>query len=373
MGANLASSQTAQDLVTSDWGQTLSELYAEYGKLLALAPLGNGHIHNTFEATWQTAHGQSRVAHQRVNSAIFGRPEVVIDSITRATESVGGYFRDIGCTDQVIELLSLPSSSNKPGCEQLQVDQSDNYWRAFSLIPNSSCFDQLATEDQAFEAGACFGRFQAGLCSLSVDEFPEVIENFHNVPSRIQQLEMALSGASNERVATASELLGTVKSLCEPASRIALELQSGSIPLRVVHNDPKINNVLFDAEGKRAIAVLDLDLIQPGSPLYDYGDLVRSAGVPTAEDEQNLALVKPSKQYMIALKAGYEGALKHLLTDAERALFDTAPMTLAYELGIRFLADFLNGDKYFRVKRPLHNLERARTQLHLAMEFYKQL
>jgi hypothetical protein len=364
---------TLSDLSNSEWARTLQSLYAEFGTLTSLVPLGNGHIHCTFEAVWQVGGSRELVVHQLVNSAIFGKPEQLIASIKLATSYVEAHFRAIGCSDKVIELLSLPSESSVDAHGYLQVDGAGHYWRAFSMIEQSTCFDLLSNEDQAFEAGACLGRFQAGLSAARVDEFPYVIPNFHDVPARLAQLEMARINATPERLQMAKSLFGVVDRLSASASTIAERIQDGTIPLRVVHNDPKINNVLFDCEGKKAIAVLDLDLIQPGSPLYDYGDLVRSAGVPTAEDEQNLDLVKPSKHFIIALKAGYEGALKDSLTATERAFFDQAPMTLAFELGIRFLADFFNGDKYFKVNRPLQNLERARTQLYLSTQFYELL
>jgi len=228
----------------------------------------------------------------------------------------------------------------------------------------------------AREAAAAFRRFADHLKDLDTNRIHVTIENFHNTPVRFLRLKEAVAADSHNRVRDVSPEIDRAFAREDLCGAITRRLREGDIPLRVAHNDTKINNVVF-AEGDRerptALCVIDLDTVMPGSPLFDFGDLVRSSVCRRPEDETDLDAIHVDLDIFEALAAGFLGRGGGVwLTEKERDLLVTASLVITLETGLRFLTDYLAGDVYFRTKRPHHNLDRARTQLRLLTEMEKK-
>jgi Ser/Thr protein kinase RdoA (MazF antagonist) len=217
---------------------------------------------------------------------------------------------------------------------------------------------------EAYEAARAFGTFQYLVSDLEGGPLRETLPGFHDTPRRLAALEAAAKADRAGRAAEAAAELSQARSQAACAGLLV----SAGLPVRVTHNDTKINNVLFDAESGRGLCVIDLDTVMPGLMPFDFGDLVRTAVSPAAEDEPDLARVGVRLDVFEAIAQGWREGAGDALTDAEKALLPASGRVIAYELGLRFLTDYLDGDRYFKTRRPAHNLHRARVQLRLAAE-----
>jgi len=253
------------------------------------------------------------------------------------------------------------------------VDAEGEYWRVYRFIEGARTVDAVGNAAQVRNAAAIFGRFQGLLRDLPAPPLHETIPGFHDTKARYRQFHEALAADAHDRAkACAAEIDAALA--FEDEAGLIVELQAdGELPLRVVHNDTKLDNVMFDAQGDAACCVIDLDTVMPGTVLSDFGDLVRSATSTAAEAETNLADVKIRMDYFVALAEGYLGATAGFLTGKEVGHLAIAGRTITVEIALRFLTDYLSGDKYFRIGHPLHNLERARSQFALAASIDAQL
>ncbi len=239
------------------------------------------------------------------------------------------------------------------------------WWRLVEFIADTRVVEQAGSPAEAREAGRAFGLFQGLLADYAGPPLAETIPGFHDAARRITLLEgAALNDPRGRRREVAAEL-GFALSRRGHAEVLPPVWASGALPRRVVHNDAKIGNVLLDARTGEGLAVIDLDTVMPGTLLSDVGDLIRSIASPTAEDEPDLARIGVSRPLVEALMTGFLEECGGMLTDAERGLLVFSGILLAYEQGVRFLTDYLEGDRYYRIARPGHNLDRARAQFRL--------
>ena len=223
-----------------------------------------------------------------------------------------------------------------------------------------------------FAAGKGFGHFQKLLDDFPVESLYETIEDFHNTPKRDEALKTAIV---ENRAGRASLVQGEIEFALENASfadKVVSQISNGSIPLRVTHNDTKINNILFDKDTRQAVCVIDLDTVMPGSALYDFGDALRIGASTAAEDETDLDKVFFNESAFEGFAKGYFSEMKDSLTESEIALLPFSAKLLTYECGIRFLTDYLNGDTYFKIHHEHHNIERARNQFKLVSDISKK-
>jgi len=333
------------------------------GDILSAEPLGHGHIHDTYRLSLWQAGAECSFTLQRLNTGIFRQPAAMMDNIARITAHLRHKLD--GTPDA--HRRALRPVAARDGSWLVHTEDG-GVWRAFHFIDRSYAPDILETLDQAYHAARAFGRFQHLLADLPAPRLVEILPDFHHTPRRFAAFERALAADVHHRAPAARREIEFALAR-RAMTGVLLELQAqGAMPERVVHNDTKINNILFDDLSDEAICVIDLDIVMPGLALYDFGDLVRSATNPAAEDERNLSKVVFQLPFFEALVRGYLEAAGAFLTPAERQHLAFAGPLITFEVGLRFLTDHLDGDQYFKVRRPNHNLDRARTQFKLVAD-----
>jgi Ser/Thr protein kinase RdoA (MazF antagonist) len=329
-----------------------------HGTLLDAQRYGSGHINDTFVVTFDQAGMVVRYIFQRVNHTIFKNVPQLMENISRVTSHVAAKAAG---QDNRRALTLVPT---REGAAFHKTSEGD-FWRVYLFVENARTYDAVENPRQAFEAARAFGLFQQALADLPGERLHETIPHFHDTPKRFA----ALRKAAEEDVAGRKrEVLAELEFAFqrEPeVSRLLDLVRAGEIPERVTHNDTKLNNVMLDDKTGEGICVIDLDTVMPGLSLYDFGDLVRFGANMAAEDETDPAKIDVSLPVFEAIVKGYVAGAGDILTAAEWDNLVFAGKLMTYEVGIRFLTDYLQGDIYFKTKHPGHNLDRARNQLRL--------
>jgi hypothetical protein len=332
------------------------------GHPAAATPFPGGHIHDSYLLTMQTAATRRRFLLQCINTAVLPDPARLMQNIQRITAHIAPRLRAAGVPDLPRRVLSIvPARDGLPYAR----DAAGSYWRVYHFIENSRVHETVQTPAQAEDAGRAFGRFLDLLHDFPAEQLHDTIPDFHNTPLRLAALEQAVAEDTCGRVRSAGPELDFARQHRALAPTLANLLKSGALPTRVVHNDAKISNVLFDAVTGQELCVVDLDIVMPGTALYDFGDMVRSMTSTAAEDEPDTATVKLSLALFAALARGYLATAGPILNADERKHLVLAGQLITLEQGLRFLTDFLRGDTYYKTSRPHHNLDRARTQFKL--------
>ncbi len=331
-----------------------------YGDFLDAAPYGSGHINDTLLARFNQSGEIVRYIVQRINKNVFKKPPELMENISRALCHIRGKLS--GRRDASRRALTLvPTRKGEP----FLLTESGDFWRCYLFIERAKTYDILESAEQAHSAAKAFGSFQMMLSDLGGARLHETIPGFHNTPGRLAGFDAALSKDAAKRASLAKAEIDFVERHRHIAP-VLLELQrKGEIPERITHNDTKINNVMLDDETGEGICVIDLDTLMPGLSAYDFGDLVRTSVSPAAEDERNLAKVDARTEVFEALAKGFVEGYQGHLTAKELELLPFSGALITFEIGLRFLTDFLDGDKYFKVHREGHNLDRCRTQFRL--------
>lgn len=335
---------------------------------VSAAPYGNGHINDTFAVTMSQGGTPLRYIIQQINHRIFKRPELLMENILRVTEAAHGQLRD--CADRSRRTLTVIQS--RDGLPYVR-DAEGAYWRAYVFVEDSCSYDEVQTPEQAFQAARAFGRFQQSVANLGGARLHEVIPGFHDTPMRMASLEEAVAADSCGRIADCRAEVDFALSRKADAGLLIDMLRSGTLPERITHNDTKINNVLFDRRTGDGMCVIDLDTVMPGLVHYDFGDMVRTATGTAAEDEVALSKVVVRFDLFEALLRGYLDAAGGFLTPTEKELLPFSGKLITLEIGVRFLTDYLQGDVYFKTKRPGHNLDRCRNQFQRVRSIEAQL
>jgi len=335
------------------------------GTFIEAVPMTHGHINDTIVVTYRQSDGARRYVLQRINHHVFKKPVTVMDNIKRVTDHIRRQLTDAGASDidrRVLTLIAARDGRN------YHVTPTGDHWRAYRFIEGAHIHDVVETPRQVHQAAREFGLFQKYLANLPAPRLAETIPDFHHTPKRFTALERAITGDAVNRAA-----------LAKPEIDFALRhkamtghLLAAGLPERVTHNDTKFNNVMLDDVTGEGLCVLDLDTVMPGLALYDFGDMVRTATSPAAEDELDLSKVKMQMPMYEALVTGYLATAGDFLTTAEKANLALAGKLITFEIGIRFLTDFLEGDHYFKVHRNGHNLDRCRTQFKLVESIEQQ-
>lgn len=350
----------------------LVESFATTGEVRGIQPHGNGHINDTFLVDLEQGGTNVRYILQHINESVFIRPELVMENVRRVTEHLHRKPGNGTPSDSRLPHTHAPASSRR--CLTLVPsrrgdcfvrDDAGRVWRLYVFIEGATSHDTLSSPDIAFEAARAFGRFQEQIADLSGPRLHETIPDFHHTPKRLDAFRQAVRDNRAGRVADAADEIAFVEENAHLAHQLQTPFERGHIPERITHNDTKINNVMIDDASGEGLCVIDLDTVMPGLALHDFGDLIRAAASTTDEDDPNLDLVDLNPTIFEALSTGYLSSAADFLTPAERALLPAAPRVLALELGMRFLGDHLNGDTYFKIHHPGHNLDRARNQLQL--------
>ncbi len=327
-----------------------------------LAPYGNGHINDTYCVSVDTGAARSvRYILQRVNAYVFSDPYGVLENIERVTAHLRRVIEAEGGDPQRETLTLIETLEQGHG----YTDSTGQLWRMYAFIEDTISRDLPDTPELFARSGEAFGRFQRRLEGLDAGQLHESIRDFHNTPVRYRQLMEAVRRNEAGRLGEVGPELAFCMGYGEQVQALVRALQAGEIPLRVTHNDTKLNNVLLDAQTGKGVCVIDLDTVMPGLAAYDFGDSIRFGANTAAEDERDLAKVSLSLPMFEAYTRGYLGEAGQALWPRERELLPMGAKLMTLECGMRFLADYLNGDKYFKVHREGHNLDRARTQFAL--------
>ena len=328
-------------------------------------PFGNGHINNTFLIRIEGTDKQYIL--QRINSYVFIRPKDVMENIRRVTDFLRVKIAGQGGNPDRETITLVPSRSGAAYAE----DSEGQIWRVMLFVPDT--FSPELPDDLNIleECGGAFGRFTRLLDDFPASSLHETIHAFHDTPSRLSQLEDAVKKDPLDRLKDIPEEISFARS-CAAETRVLTDaLAAGKLPLRVTHNDTKVNNVLLDRYTKKAVCVIDLDTVMPGLLAYDFGDAVRVGACSAAEDEQNLDLIHLELSKYRAFSRGFLSQLNGILSRDELLSLEAGARIMTLENGLRFLADHLNGDVYFKIHRPGQNLDRARAQFTLFREMKK--
>ncbi|TAE75467.1 MAG: aminoglycoside phosphotransferase family protein [Verrucomicrobia bacterium] len=334
--------------------------FAFEGDFIDAVEIPSGHINSTFRASFREPSGEvRRYVIQRINDSVFPDPLAVMRNVERVTRHLR--------TKQEAGARGLVLRPARDGRAWVESDDG-GIWRCYDFIEGGVTYDIIENPRQAWQAAHAFGRFQEGLSDLPAEEIEETIADFHHSRKRFEHLMDVVRRDPCGRVAGVAAELDFVQQREADCSVLVDLLERGEIPYRITHNDTKLNNVMIDAATDEALCVIDLDTVMPGSALYDFGDLVRSATSPAAEDEKDLSKVEMRLPMFEALAGGYLAATASFLTDAEVAQLAFSGKLITLETGIRFLSDHLAGDVYFKTRREGHNLDRCRTQFKLVAE-----
>lgn len=343
-------------MVSKEVPEFILQVYGLGPQATAL-PFGSGHIHRTF----LVSDDSRQHIFQRINHSVFNDVDALMENICAVT----AYIKEK--TTEGKQSATIEVVKTQTGLTHVQ-DEEGYWWRALAYIGGSHTVDVPHNTEMAYEAGKTLGRFYKLLDGFQPQHLHVVLPHFHELGYRLQQYHTALKYASEKKKASAAELIRLVEekadSLLWPDRMIA----SNALPLRVVHNDPKINNVLLDEKG-HGICMIDLDTVMPGCLLHDFGDALRTTANPAAEDETDLTRVKPDIQLFEAYTQGFLSQTHSMLSPPERDHLHRAPAFLTFVIALRFLTDYLNNDVYYHISHPEHNLQRARAQFALYQGF----
>ena len=347
----------------------ISGQFSVSGDCLEVKPFGNGHINDTYAVTCASEGGVRRYILQKLNSRVFPHPTALMNNFAAVTAYLRPIIKKEGGDPDRECLKVIPTVQGAA----YYVDGEGEVWRMTQLIENTDAY--LVAENSAMfeDAGRAFGLFIKRLEGFDAASLIEVIPDFHNTVKRYENLEKAVAADKAGRVSGVKDLIDFARARKDKTSVIVSALKEGRIPLRVTHNDTKLNNVLIDTATQKAICVIDLDTVMPGSLLYDFGDAIRVGCSTAEEDEKDLSKVNFDRENFVAFTRGFMRGLGDNLTINEEKLLPTGAILMTFECGMRFLTDYLEGDVYFKTAYPEHNLVRCRTQFKLVEEMEKSL
>lgn len=329
-----------------------------------------GLINGTFTLIFKGACGtEKKYILQKINTSVFKEPAALMENIEKVTK----YIQKMAVAQGKNPARSTLNVIKTKDGKLYYVDDEGAYWRAYDFIEGCITCDKVEKPEDFYSAGVALGIFQKTLDSYPSEELAETIKNFHNTPSRYGDFCKAIEENRAGRKDSVEDEIAFFKARESFYGIVTDGIENGDIPLRVTHNDTKFNNVMLDKETGEVVCLIDLDTVMPGSALYDFGDSIRSGTNTAAEDEVDLEKVCFDAELFEAYVNGYMSEMREYLTDTERRLLADSAILMTLECGMRFLADYLNGDIYFSTKRVNHNLDRARNQIKLACEMEKNI
>ncbi|HVW13837.1 MAG TPA: aminoglycoside phosphotransferase family protein [Mucilaginibacter sp.] len=337
-------------------------------RIASVKPFGSGHINDTFRIVNTDSDGKDYLL-QRINHHVFKDVPLLMNNLVVVTQHLRKKLAHLPEEKLEEAILTLVETKGNKPCFK---DADGNYWRMFLFLKDTKSYDLVTTEQQAFEGGKAFGSFQALLSDLDSSLVKDTIPNFHNIEFRLANLQNAIDADSAGRLKTVMPEVEFIRQRADAMSEILRLGRAGILPQRIVHNDTKFNNVLLDSSD-HAQCVIDLDTVMPGYVAYDFGDSIRTIINTAAEDEADTNLIQLNIPLFEAYTKGYLQETRSFLTDAELHSLIKGALLLPYIQAVRFLTDYLEGDHYFKIHFPDHNLQRARAQLALVtqLEIYK--
>ena len=320
---------------------------------------GAGHINDTF-AVWAADHSRRWIL-QRINTDTFTDPAGLMENVTGVTSYLRREILARGGDPDRETLNVVPTREGKP----YYTDCEGGAWRAYLFVEGTVCLQKVENERDFYTAAETFGNFQNQLAGYPAATLHETIARFHDTPNRYANFEKALAADVMGRAREIGPEIAFIRAREADCHVLMDQLAAGVLPLRVTHNDTKLNNILFDKETGEGLCVIDLDTVMPGLSAYDFGDSIRFGANDCAEDEPDQSKVHFSLHLYEVFARGYLAAAGSAMTEAERRSLPWGAKLMTLECGIRFLTDYLEGDHYFKISRPAQNLDRARTQFTL--------
>ena len=335
------------------------------GVCLGYEPYGSGHINDTFLVRFRRGDGSvRRYILQRINLEIFRDPDGLMENISRVTAFLREKITRNG-GDPERETLNIVPAKNGGNFYR---DSIGSCWRAYRFIENAVCLDRVRNSSDFYESAAAFGKFRNLLSEFPAEALHETIPDFHNTPKRFETFRRAVREDVCGRAPSAQKEIAFYLEREKDAGSLAELYREGKIPLRVTHNDTKLNNVMLDARTGKAVCVIDLDTVMPGFSANDFGDSIRFGASTAAEDERDLSKVRFDLDLYGTYLNGYLKGCGGSLSEGEMEALPVGARLMTLECGVRFLTDYLQGDTYFKTERPGQNLDRCRTQQKLLAE-----
>ena len=347
---------------TTNLARQIAPHFQFEGELCGIHEMTSGHINVTFRLEYTDREGnKKKYTLQRINTVAFRDPVALMENIRLVTEHIRGKLQTAG-KDASRRVLQFVKSDNGT---LLYEDGEGGFWRAYGFVDHAVAYDTIREGRHFYEAGRGFGTFQNQLADFPAEQLTETIPNFHHTPKRYEAF---LEAVRRDAAGRAAELCDEIAFFAEREAMMHLivdGLESGKLPYRVTHNDTKMNNVLLDEKTDKAICVIDLDTVMPGSALYDYGDAIRYGACTASEEETDLGRIRVNMGLFEAFTRGFLETVGDRLTPDEIRLLPVGAKMMACELSMRFLTDYLDGDVYFKTTSPTHNLDRAHAQMQL--------
>ncbi|MCI8663474.1 MAG: aminoglycoside phosphotransferase family protein [Hungatella sp.] len=338
------------------------------GQVKSCEPYGSGHINNTFLLICGEGEQEYSYILQEMNHEVFKDIDGLMKNIKGVTTFLRHQIQENHGDPDRETLNLIPTKDGKV----YYMDSLGNYWRAYLFIAGATCYNLVEKPEDFYQSGKAFGRFQCLLADYPADELTETIPNFHNTPVRFQAFEKAVEEDVMGRAAEVKEEIRFVRER-EKEMGLAISLQKeGKLPLRVSHNDTKLNNIMIDDATGEALCIIDLDTIMPGFSIFDYGDSIRFGANTAEEDEKDLSKVSLSLPLFEIYTKGFLKGSEGRLTDTEIEMLPYGAKMMTLECGMRFLTDYLQGDVYFHTSREGHNLDRCHTQFALVADMEKK-
>lgn len=349
--------------------RAIASQFKTQGDFIEAFPFGNGHINDTYQARYRTPKGEEKYILQRINHNVFKEPDKVMENIERVTRYGREQVLAAGGDSSRRMLALVPAQSGA----SFYRDDHANTWRVYDFVHGATLFENPPDLRVLYSAAKVFGEFQKLLAGLPGERLHETIPNFHHTRKRFEVFQEAVQADRANRALQVKADIDFILKRETDTSVVVDLLAQGRLPERVTHNDTKINNVLIDGESGEGLCVIDLDTVMPGSSLYDFGDMVRTGAATALEDEHNTDLAGINIELFIQLARGYSDAVRDLLIPVEWDLLAFACKLITFEQAIRFLGDYLNQDVYYKIKRPNHNLDRARTQIKMVADMEENM
>ena len=339
------------------------------GEFVSCKPIGCGHINDTFQIVLSDQRVERQYILQRINTHVFTRPDQLMENVEHVTNYLAQILQKNGGDPQRETLTVFPTRDGK----RYLRTASGECWRVYNYVDDTFTLQSIGDPEDFRKAGEAFGQFQQMLAAYPSETLHETIPHFHDTVSRFADFKAAVQADAVHRAASAQQEIDFVFAREADTHVLVDLLRDGKLPLRVTHNDTKLNNILFDNRTKKGLCVVDLDTVMPGLSLYDFGDSIRFGANTAAEDEKDLSKVSLSLPLYSAYTQGYLSAAGQSLTPTEIAYLPFSAKLMTLECGMRFLTDYLQGDAYFRTEYAEHNLVRCRTQFALVADMEKKM
>ncbi|MCD8323665.1 MAG: aminoglycoside phosphotransferase family protein [Clostridiales bacterium] len=335
------------------------------GQLVSRKPYGSGHINDTWLLVFDRTDGtQKKVILQRMNREVFEKPVELMENIVLVTAYLRERISQNGGDPDRETLNVIPACDDR----SYYVDATGEYWRAYHFIEDASCYDRVEKPEDFYESAVAFGHFQGLLADYPAETLYETIPGFHDTKARFAVFQQAVAEDVMGRAADVRKEIQFVLGREDVADYFTDLLAAGGLPLRVTHNDTKLNNIMIDNATGKGICVIDLDTVMPGLAMNDFGDSIRFGASTADEDEQDLSKVSCSMELFDIYTKGFLEGCAGKLTPKEIELLPMGAKVMTFECGMRFLTDYLQGDTYFKIHREGHNLDRCRTQFKLVAD-----